>query len=58
MVGWVLEEAHGPGAVEVPPVTTFARLVHALADGHGLLGSAAHVAADPSPHPDRDAAAG
>ncbi|WP_307711191.1 hypothetical protein [Streptomyces sp. V1I6] len=41
MVGWVLEEAHGPGAVEVPPVTTFNRLVHALADGHGLLGSAA-----------------
>ncbi|QCD53512.1 transposase [Streptomyces hawaiiensis] len=41
MVGWVLEETHGPGAVEVPPVTTFNRLVHALADGHGLLGSAA-----------------
>ncbi|MFD8285963.1 transposase [Streptomyces solisilvae] len=41
MVGWVLEEAHGPGVVEVPPVTTFNRLVHALADGHGLLGSAA-----------------
>ncbi|MFB6963398.1 hypothetical protein ACFCYB_42275 [Streptomyces sp. NPDC056309] len=41
MVGWVLEETHGPGVVEVPPVTTFNRMVHALADGHGLLGSAA-----------------
>ncbi|OMI35674.1 hypothetical protein [Streptomyces sparsogenes] len=58
MVGWVLEETHGPGAVRVPPVTTFNRLVHTPADGHGLLGSAAHVAAAPSPHPDRDAAAG
>ncbi|WP_245235387.1 hypothetical protein [Streptomyces violaceorubidus] len=43
MVGWVLEETHGPGAVEVPPVPTFNRLVHALADGHGLLGSAAQL---------------
>ncbi|MER7485063.1 helix-turn-helix domain-containing protein [Streptomyces sp. NPDC126497] len=41
MVGWILEEAHGPGAVELQPVTTFNRLAHALADGHGLLGSAA-----------------
>ncbi|MEJ8642152.1 hypothetical protein WKI68_13045 [Streptomyces sp. MS1.HAVA.3] len=41
MVGWILEEAHGVGVVEVPPVTTFNRLVHALADGQGLLGTAA-----------------
>ncbi|MEW2120891.1 transposase [Streptomyces sp. NPDC005474] len=41
MVGWILEDAHGVGVVEVPPVTTFNRLVHALADGQGLLGTAA-----------------
>ncbi|WP_246112105.1 hypothetical protein [Streptomyces hawaiiensis] len=53
---------HGPGAVEVPPVTTFNRLVHALADGHGLLGSAAQQRRRTSrpalPSPDRGAAAG
>ncbi|MFJ4598089.1 MULTISPECIES: Mu transposase C-terminal domain-containing protein [unclassified Kitasatospora] len=40
-VRWHLEEVHGPGVVAVPPVSTFNRLVHALADGQGLLGSAA-----------------
>ncbi|MQY16865.1 hypothetical protein SRB5_70680 [Streptomyces sp. RB5] len=41
VVGWILEDAHGVGVVKVPPVTTFNRLVHALADGQGLLGTAA-----------------
>ncbi|GHE14542.1 hypothetical protein GCM10010339_85550 [Streptomyces alanosinicus] len=36
-VGWLLEDAYGPGTVEVPPVATFNRLVHAVADGQGLL---------------------
>jgi hypothetical protein len=40
-VRWHLEEAHGSGVVTVPPASTFNRLVHALADGRGLLGSAA-----------------
>lgn len=40
-VRWHLEEVHGPGVVAVPPASTFNRLVHALADGQGLLGSAA-----------------
>jgi hypothetical protein len=39
-VGWYLDQAHGAGAVKVPPVSTFNRLVHAVADGRGLLGSA------------------
>ncbi|MGW2426292.1 transposase [Streptomyces sp. NPDC001709] len=39
-VGWLLEDAYGPGTVEVPPVATFNRLVHAVADGQGLLGTA------------------
>ena len=40
-VGWALEEEFGAGVVEVPPPSTFNRLVHTLADGQGLLGSAA-----------------
>ncbi|MEV7190025.1 transposase [Kitasatospora sp. NPDC093102] len=39
-VGWALEEEFGEGAVVLPPASTFNRLVHALADGQGLLGSA------------------
>ncbi|MEU8976874.1 transposase [Streptomyces monashensis] len=39
-VDWLLEDAYGPGAVKVPPVATFNRLVHAVADGQGLLGTA------------------
>ncbi|GHF35845.1 DDE-type integrase/transposase/recombinase [Streptomyces griseosporeus] len=40
-VGWLLEEEYGPGVVALPPVSTFNRLVHAVADGQGLLGTAA-----------------
>ncbi|MFD5378313.1 Mu transposase C-terminal domain-containing protein [Streptomyces griseoincarnatus] len=40
-VRWFLEDQHGPGAVGVPPQSTFNRLVHALADGQGMLGTAA-----------------
>lgn len=40
-VGWILEDTHGAGVVEVPPASTFNRLVHALADRQGLLGTAA-----------------
>lgn len=40
-VGWILEDAHGAGTVKVPPASTFNRLVHALADRQGLLGTAA-----------------
>ena len=40
-VRWLLEDRHGPGVVAVPPQSTFNRLVHALADGQGLLGTAA-----------------
>ncbi|MHC0433431.1 transposase [Streptomyces sp. O3] len=39
-VGWLLEDTYGPGVVVVPPVTTFNRLVRAVADGQGLLGTA------------------
>ncbi|MFE5332186.1 hypothetical protein ACFRCG_37970 [Embleya sp. NPDC056575] len=39
-VGWLLEDRFGPGAPAVPPPSTFNRLVHALGDGQGLLGSA------------------
>ncbi|MEW2160103.1 transposase [Streptomyces sp. NPDC007189] len=39
-VGWLLQDAYGPGTVKVPPVATFNRLVHAVADGQGLLGPA------------------
>lgn len=39
-VGWLLEQEHGAGAVAVPPASTFNRLVHAVADGQGLLGTA------------------
>ncbi|MFF9667047.1 Mu transposase C-terminal domain-containing protein, partial [Streptomyces althioticus] len=37
----ILDETYGAGMVTVPPVATFNRLVHALADGKGLLGTAA-----------------
>ncbi|MFJ9854971.1 hypothetical protein [Streptomyces sp. NPDC101150] len=40
-VGWLLEEEYGAGAVALPPASTFNRLVHAVADGQGLLGTAA-----------------
>ncbi|MEV0304688.1 hypothetical protein [Streptomyces prasinus] len=40
-VGWLLEKEHGAGVVALPPVSTFNRLVHAVADGQGLLGTAA-----------------
>ncbi len=40
-VRWLLEEEHGAGAVALPPASTFNRLVHAVADGQGLLGTAA-----------------
>ncbi|MFJ5105205.1 transposase [Streptomyces sp. NPDC088554] len=40
-VGWLLEEEHGAGVVALPPASTFNRLVHAVADGQGLLGTAA-----------------
>ncbi|MEU5247380.1 transposase [Streptomyces asoensis] len=40
-VGWLLEEEYGAGVVALPPVSTFNRLVHAVADGQGLLGTAA-----------------
>ncbi|MGW2369714.1 Mu transposase C-terminal domain-containing protein [Streptomyces sp. NPDC001667] len=36
----LLAERYGEGAVPLPSSTTFNRLVHALADGRGLLGSA------------------
>ncbi|UQA90524.1 transposase family protein [Streptomyces halobius] len=36
----LLAERHGVGVVSLPSASTFNRLVHALADGHGLLGSA------------------
>ncbi len=36
----LLAERHGPGAVPLPSTATFNRLVHALADGRGLLGNA------------------
>ncbi|MGW3461363.1 transposase [Streptomyces olivaceoviridis] len=39
-VGWYLEELYGAGAVKVPPTSTFNRLVHAVGEGRGLLGSA------------------
>ncbi|MFD3880117.1 transposase [Streptomyces microflavus] len=38
--GRLLAERYGPGAVALPSTATFNRLVHALADGRGLLGSA------------------
>ncbi|CAL9672622.1 transposase [Streptomyces sp. enrichment culture] len=40
-VGWLLEEEYGPGVVALPPASTFNRLVRAVADGQGLLGTAA-----------------
>ncbi|WP_439678137.1 transposase [Embleya sp. MST-111070] len=40
-VGWLLEEQYGAGTVTVPPTSTFNRLVHVVADGQGLLGTAA-----------------
>ncbi|WP_329331170.1 transposase [Streptomyces sp. NBC_00663] len=40
-VGWLLEEEHGAGVVALPPASTFNRLVHAVGDGQGLLGTAA-----------------
>ncbi|MFD5475273.1 transposase [Streptomyces sp. NPDC127105] len=40
-VRWLLEEEYGAGVVAVPPQSTFNRLVHAVADGQGLLGTAA-----------------
>lgn len=39
-VGWYLEELYGAGVVKVPPTSTFNRLVHAVGEGRGLLGSA------------------
>ncbi|MFF4673835.1 transposase [Streptomyces sp. NPDC001279] len=39
-VGWLLEEEYGAGVVALPPASTFNRLVHAVADGQGLLGTA------------------
>ncbi|MFD5463069.1 Mu transposase C-terminal domain-containing protein [Kitasatospora sp. NPDC127059] len=39
-VRWLLEDLYGPGVVAVPPQSTFNRLVHALGDGQGVLGSA------------------
>jgi hypothetical protein len=36
----LLAEQHGDGVVPLPSAATFNRLVHALADGRGLLGSA------------------
>jgi hypothetical protein len=44
LVRWDLEDRYGPGVVPVPPPSTFNRLVHAVADGQGLLGSAAQRA--------------
>ncbi|WP_333779068.1 Mu transposase C-terminal domain-containing protein [Streptomyces sp. IBSBF 3136] len=38
--GRLLAERYGEGVVPLPPAATFNRLVHALADGRGLLGSA------------------
>ncbi|MGW9116585.1 transposase [Streptomyces sp. NPDC055663] len=40
-VAWVLEDEHGPGAVVVPPVATFNRLVRAVAEREGLALTAA-----------------
>jgi len=40
-VAWALEDAHGPGAVAVPPVSTFNRLVRAVAEREGLALTAA-----------------
>jgi hypothetical protein len=40
-VGWLLDQEYGAGAVALPPTSTFNRLVHAVADGQGLLGTAA-----------------
>lgn len=52
-VQWALEEEYGPGVVAVPPPSTFNRLVHALADGQGLLGTAIqrrwHASRPPTP---------
>ncbi|MFD0142881.1 MULTISPECIES: hypothetical protein [unclassified Streptomyces] len=39
-VRWLLEDLYGPGVVAVLPQSTFNRLVHALGDGQGVLGSA------------------
>ncbi|KOU28544.1 hypothetical protein ADK53_34005 [Streptomyces sp. WM6373] len=35
-VGWLLEDAHGPGVVAVPPVATFNRLVRSVAEQEQL----------------------
>ncbi|RST19644.1 hypothetical protein E2B92_00195 [Streptomyces sp. WAC05374] len=40
-VGWLVEDAHGPGAVAVPPVATFNRLVRSVAQQEGLALTAA-----------------
>lgn len=40
-VGWLLEDAHGPGAVAVPPVATFNRLVRSVAEQEQLALTAA-----------------
>ncbi|MEV6726186.1 transposase [Streptomyces xanthochromogenes] len=40
-VGWLLDQEYGAGVVALPPASTFNRLVHAVADGQGLLGTAA-----------------
>ncbi|MFI8281044.1 hypothetical protein ACIGBH_40515 [Streptomyces sp. NPDC085929] len=40
-VGWLLKDAHGPGAVAVPPVATFNRLVRSVAEQEQLALTAA-----------------
>lgn len=40
-VGWLLEDAHGPGTVAVPPVATFNRLVRSVAEQEQLALTAA-----------------
>ncbi|MFB7919572.1 hypothetical protein [Streptomyces sp. NPDC056061] len=49
VTGQILEELHGAGVVEVPPPSSFYRLVNALADPGELPGRAARTATAPAP---------
>ncbi|MFI0724260.1 transposase [Streptomyces sp. NPDC021224] len=47
LTGQILHDTHGPGAVALPPASTFNRLVHALADPLELPGRPARTATTP-----------
>ncbi|MFJ2637352.1 transposase [Streptomyces sp. NPDC087422] len=47
LTGQILHDAHGPGAVALPPASTFNRLVHALADPLELPARPARTATTP-----------